>query len=861
MKEEGSTNTTKTTTNNTMPQAEEAAGATAEETPETQTKKEEKEKRTPSLKIKFTLSTLSRKVEEGEEEEDEEEDDTGATTEENDNENDNDNVEEDGGKLNSDSVDIYGKRSTGEVSSSAIDDVDMTTGDFSKGDITMDDADVHADADAIAEGEEAGEEESMESYSAANESSGNLKLNGASTGDNTKQGSSMADKEEMSLAEDDKESQSQEDTFALQDKESQIDEDEKETNTMSSSMEVSNHSAANNRPARTRSTKESTKESTNDIEREKGNNDDSRSRDDASLDNNNGTSNNNSFSTTSRTALASERDILGFREPTSTSTNLTSSFLDSLSEEQRRVRTRHLPNISGFRRLHKSEIKRDLSLIKKMLKSAVNKGGGKNAPVEEAPNKDDSTEPENMDVDGPVQGSDEDMPSDDEGNSAAGFGPANGSTKPSEPTADLYNVFSLPFIQSPYICTDVDSKSSKQNSAEEPSLFSSPQVVESITAFNPPRPPESVGPKKMHRLHRWERNPQDVEVDLSNYRKTVNRTRQELHKAEMERERIEVIGSHLRSHFLTQLKCMRNEMYLLNQQYDTVQSQCVKAAELLTSKTRNRGLARGSYVMKDVISVLKSRGEKLNIDSLKKGAIDSKSEPWCVAGVGGVSYNETCAKLGSGWFVPGDKVSSPCGIGVVEHVYGPSALDPIDLMKGKLPQSQVGKNGRRDITSSMSPRLRVKLPFGVAYFNPSSVSQIESSVACGDNTLCARWVAMLESAKMMGTITDSRSVDNYTSIQRAVSQTNEEKTGDIDDDDLTESSLLPDAANTDMDIDETPSETNSNDTVKNNKMVSFGAGILPLPKNVISDADLSTLEKNVELLLRGSSGVVGVVSS
>ena len=91
-------------------------------------------------------------------------------------------------------------------------------------------------------------------------------------------------------------------------------------------------------------------------------------------------------------------------------------------------------------------------------------------------------------------------------------------------------------------------------SATLPLLFSSPQVVESITAFNPPRPPESVGPKKMHRLNRWERNPQDVEVDLSNYRKTVDRTRQELHKAEDERERIEVVGQHLRAHFFTQLQ-------------------------------------------------------------------------------------------------------------------------------------------------------------------------------------------------------------------------------------------------------------------------------------------------------------------
>lgn len=117
---------------------------------------------------------------------------------------------------------------------------------------------------------------------------------------------------------------------------------------------------------------------------------------------------------------------------------------------------------------------------------------------------------------------------------------------------------------------------------------------------------------------------------------------------------------------------------------------------------------------------------------------------------------------------------------------------------------------------------------------------------------------MMENAKLMATVTDSRSVDNHALMQRAMTKSKDEKTGDIDDDDLTESSMLPDTTNADMDIDDASAVPNLNAMVKNNKMVSFGSGILPLAKNISPDVDLAQVEKNVELLIKGSSGVVGV---
>ena len=605
------------------------------------------------------------------------------------------------------------------------------------------------------------------------------------------------------------------------------------------------NSEANNRPTRTRSSHENSRDPNSNNDRESVSNEEVRAKDDASIDNNTEVKSANTYTTTSRSALFPERENIGFRDPPSSTTTITSSFLDSLSEEQRRVRTRHLPNISGFRRLHKSEIKRDVASIKKMLKVAIAKGGLRNESTDDEP----SNDAESMDVDGNVaQVSGEETPSDEDENAANKEGKDE----------DIYNVFSLPFIQSPYICTDIDGQYSNKNSDQEPALFSSPQVVESISAFNPPRPPESVGPKKMHRLHRWERTPQDVEIDLTNYRKTVNRTRQELHKAEIERERVEVVGSHLRSHFLTLLKCMRLEMNLLNQQYDATQIKCVRAAELLTSKTRSRGVGRGSYVMKDVISVLKSRGEKLNFDT--ENGLRGEDSAWCVSGVGGVCSDEDTTEIGCGWLLPGDKVSTPCGVGFVQQIYEPTTLDKNTGRDSKKPpQSQSPQSLILTDAGTVSSRAQVKLPFGVGYFDPSVLTLLQSSSVLNDDKLCARWMAMLDIAKKMGTIPDSKSVDNYTSIQRITSLHKEEKSNDGEDD-LTESSTLPDITNPDDSVDDSRGLPPVSGDVKNKMMVSFGGGLLPL-SNTAENVNLEQMENNIKMLVKGSSGVVGAVSS
>lgn len=67
-------------------------------------------------------------------------------------------------------------------------------------------------------------------------------------------------------------------------------------------------------------------------------------------------------------------------------------------------------------------------------------------------------------------------------------------------------------------------------------------IVESVSSFNPPRPPESSGANKKRRMTRWEKNPSEIDQDLANYRRTVQKTREELMLANTERSKVEHIG-------------------------------------------------------------------------------------------------------------------------------------------------------------------------------------------------------------------------------------------------------------------------------------------------------------------------------
>lgn len=420
------------------------------------------------------------------------------------------------------------------------------------------------------------------------------------------------------------------------------------------------------------------------------------------------------------------------------------SFLESINEEDRHTRTRFIPNVEGMHALRKNEVRDDLGLARTMVASSGTK--------QSRGRKSDS-----MDIDDAEGVS----PSEDGGSDTGRSG-----TKTLElPTRDLV-IPSNAFVAPP----EGGSLKSGVNGVQ------SPGRVEAVTAFNPPRPPESIGAKKKHRMLRWERRPEDVEVDLNNYKKTVQRTRQELHKAEAEYTRLETIDSHLRWHFLNHLNLMNEEYALLNEELTNVQQECVKTADLLTSRTRSRGAGKGSFVMRDVLQVLKSKGTE-NTESMDTDVVPVVSNPVVQPGIGGLT---SCAfqdwdrktvfkeqQPASAWTVPGDKVQTPYGDGVVLEVFPAqivseeeesnherSSNNGASIKKKSKSSNTIDEKNDLPVANSLLPRVSVKLPFGVGYFPVDTIKPLENPCKFSDSRLCQRWTSLMTTALSVGSTID-----------------------------------------------------------------------------------------------------------
>ena len=444
---------------------------------------------------------------------------------------------------------------------------------------------------------------------------------------------------------------------------------------------------------------------------------------------------------------------------TTNNTAPATSFLDTLNEEERRVRTRHIPTAIGFRKLCRSEIKRDLAVARYLVKKANTNKHNHNE-------EEDST-----------------MASDNASSSDKSLSSNNHRTSK---ITDPSGVFLPPISQSIYIHTKDDARKNGEtttateskinNNKEEEEYLRSPWVVESMTAYTPPRPPESVGQKKKNRLARWEANPQLVATEIESYRKTVQRTREELSKAELEKERILHTGCFMRNHYRAHIEAMEDETQRLDDMLEQLLTGCVQAADLLTSKTRSRGIAT-KHVMRDILSVLKQRQPSFNIGS------------WCNSGIGGVTLGSQANKLeiASGWLLPMDKVRTPYGDGIIHEVFGPSILNvnhSSNLSAFNSSQSLKCKPHGFGASSSSSgnskksngftnhtqkkksmkphvddpskgiillpPRVSIKLPYGVGYFAPKDVSHIaHENQHFSNDQLCSRWKAMIESSQHM----------------------------------------------------------------------------------------------------------------
>jgi hypothetical protein len=621
-----------------------------------------------------------------------------------------------------------------------------------------------------------------------------------------------------------------------------------------------------------------------------------------------------------------------------------SSFLEALGEEERRTRTRYLPAVEGIHMLRKNEIKSDMALARSAMSSAgslttvaaiaagalarKSKGGKK---------KQDSSagEPEAMDT----EDGDASPPSEDDPASDVGVRIGNTSTI----EINSYDVLVAPsssFVPPP-AATQSSSISAPNNDKKEEaapsaptsssvnvkgilnnqSNIKSPSVVESVMAFNPPRPPESIGKKKQHRMLRWERRPADVEVDLNNYRKTVDRTRKELHTAELELERIEATSDHLRRHFFGHLRCMDQESEQIMDELTAVQQQCISAADLLTSRTRSRGAGKGSYVMRDVLGVLKARGTELNEKGLHSSALASSDGATSSAGIGGVgavSFVDwdqhtvvTPQRIASAWVLPGDRVETPCGEGVVLKIVENTTAEetPKQLKSGGSPSktdiddsptknassspaaATRGSSGKKiagatdtaesipeNFLSSPSPTICVRFPFGVGYFSLASVKSKENPNTFSDAQLVKRWRGILETATKHAGLLD------VAGMATLVSALGSHDVADPDDPAQSGTAALEEATNggstnpLNMEVmtnggedasDSQPQDSDGNgikselDTPRR-RLLPFGSGLLPTGTgrgNRLAETDFLQLQKEMHHMILDGGGVLGDVSA
>lgn len=502
------------------------------------------------------------------------------------------------------------------------------------------------------------------------------------------------------------------------------------------------------------------------------------------------------------------------------------SFLESLGDEERRTRTRFVPDVEGMHALRKHEIRDDITLARSLVSAA---GGG----VPSKKSKGKRSDAMDVDDEGGVS------PSDDGSTDLARPG-----TKTIEMAARDLVVPSNAFLAP---AAGGDPQGSSIPALKTYNGIKSPLLVEAVTAFNPPRPPESVGAKKKHRMLRWERRPEDIEVDLNNYRKTVQRTREELQKAEAENNRLETIDAHLRWNFLGHLNLINEEYTLLNESIASVQQECVKSADLLTSRTRRRGAGKGSYVMRDVLGVLKQKGSE-TAETMETNETVPITTPSAHPGIGGLASSvfgdwnrKTHIKRrepASSWTVPGDKVQTPYGVGTVAEVLAPQVVrDDTDALDTYLP-----------------PRVSVKLPFGLGYFGLDAITHLETPCTFSDAKLAKRWLSLMESASAAGGTIDLEGI-NQISKDKPFSA---ESIGGHDESSQME--VDPSAPKTSS---EGGQSSHGSDDDDDERFMPFGGGLIPTATgrgNLLDKFSITDIEKAMEKGLYKGSGVLGEVS-
>ncbi len=369
--------------------------------------------------------------------------------------------------------------------------------------------------------------------------------------------------------------------------------------------------------------------------------------------------------------------------------------------------------------------------------------------------------------------------------------------------ADLKN--GRDFDQEPFEAPTVLVDESERDTVYNPSSFKTnrtgfPNNVESLTTYNPPRPPESGGLNKKKRVARWEKDVNLIEGDLTAYKRTVTKTGEELVLAETEREKVECVAAAVRRHFLAQLEGMKGEVRRVEEEVEEVGMRVDVGDGLGTRK-------RGKRTVKEIVAALRAAGRDMQDKLDDEDGADAKLG---VGGIGGVvdqgsggsilGQKEVPSKLAGGWVLPGDLVETPYGRGRVISVVGPSAV----------------KDG---VYLEVTPgRVEVELSYGKCYCGPSDARPLANPATMTDKRLAQRWRLMLQSAAAGGCTLDPGSMVGETTKGYDV------PSGDAE---LVDKSLLLKSNSEDDDMDVEGDETNG--VIGGVRLIRFGDNLIPTP--------------------------------
>jgi len=415
------------------------------------------------------------------------------------------------------------------------------------------------------------------------------------------------------------------------------------------------------------------------------------------------------------------------------------SFLDMLSDEQKRTRHRFIPGVDGFRKLYKSEVKSDLAEARRIKRR-----------VSPAPEEDGEAE----------DGGGEEEEENAEGESAKRRRVRKADYVPSKsaflaPTDEERQLARSGQLAALLTSTDLEKGLSSPGLA----ALTSPGVTTSLTSHNPPRPQESTPAKTRSRLRRWEACPSEIETDLVTFRKTVDRTREELGKARLERERIESCAAAVRGHLRRHLEMHADEAAALNDEVRRVHG---RIAGLDGELARRAGgeAAKGRKVEEVLAALSKLPGGGSG------GA--TSAEDWRAMGVGGVGSD---AVLASGWALPGDEVVVvPSGLeGTVVSVTGPTPGSKASGdKKGDAMDVDGPDQGAKEEYVPPSAKIGVRLASTseVKTFRPSEL-RFKAKPALTASSTGRRWRAMADTAKSNGTAHDVAAMDRLVDAEIA----------------------------------------------------------------------------------------------